>query len=323
LTWAQVFSNVSCIMRLYHPSAFDFTTAVPSYWEATAPVFDREALPLQGAHTADVAIIGGGYAGLHAALVLAREHGLKVKVLDAGHVGWGASGRNGGFCCPGSVKLSYGELINRFGLEETKRFYKVQRDAVRFVGDFLEAEGIDADRTGAGEMEVAHKPSRVEELKADQRFMRETFGDDSAFYSREELAERGFDSPAFHGGDYLVANHKAADIRALRFLDEFLDKNVGVQSHKCLNNTARGFFCFCQNHTDALCAFNADLSQGLIAHVDRQVAGEVAHDFRAKRGGIRHPVRLVSPAQFHQRGALRRCILAPVHRDLKHPLPSV
>ena len=200
LTLPQAFSNVSGTMRLYHPSAFDFSSAVPSYWEATAPAFDRDTPPLRGAHTADVAIIGGGYAGLHAALVLAREHGLKVRVLEAGHVGWGASGRNGGFCCPGAVKLTYGELIKRFGLDETKRFYKVQRDAVRFVGDFLAAEGIDAQRTGEGEMEVAHKPSRVEELKADQRFMHETFGDDSAFYTREELAERGFDSPAFHAG---------------------------------------------------------------------------------------------------------------------------
>ncbi len=187
-------------MRLYHPSAFDFTTPVTSYWEATAGAFARDVRPLNGVHTADVAVIGGGYAGLHASLRLVREFGLKVVVLEAGHVGWGASGRNGGFCCPGSTKLSYGELIKRFGLDETRRFHGAQRGAVEFVGGFLQEHSIDADRTGEGELQVAHKPSRVEEMQQDQKFMRETFGEESTFLSAGALAERGYDSKAFHGG---------------------------------------------------------------------------------------------------------------------------
>ncbi len=187
-------------MRLYHPSAFDFTTPVTSYWEASAQPFDRDVRALDGPRTADVAIIGGGYAGLHASLRLVQDFGLKVIVLEAGHVGWGASGRNGGFCCPGSTKLSYGELIKRFGLDETRRFYAAQRGAVEFVGGFLDDNYIDADRTGEGELQVAHKPSRVEDMKQDQRFMRDTFGEESTFLSAGELAERGYDSKAFHGG---------------------------------------------------------------------------------------------------------------------------
>ena len=46
---------------------------------------------------ADVAIIGAGYTGLSCALYLAKEHGIRARVLEANRPGWGCSGRNGGF----------------------------------------------------------------------------------------------------------------------------------------------------------------------------------------------------------------------------------
>ena len=205
-------------MRLYHPSAFDFTTTVPSYWEASAEPLGRSTQLLEGAQSADVAVIGGGYAGLHAALQLTKAHGLKVCVLEAGDIGWGASGRNGGFCCPGSTKLSYSQLISQFGLEETRVFHAAQREAVNFVGDFLNSNDIDADRTGEGELQLAHKPSRVEDLKQEQAFVRETFGVDSTFYLQDELAERGNDGAGFFGGlqsDVTFGLHPLKYVRGL------------------------------------------------------------------------------------------------------------
>lgn len=187
-------------MRIFHPSAADFSTNVASYWEASAPPSGFTANALDCAHEADVAIIGGGYAGLHAAVRLAGEFGLKTIVLEAGDIGWGASGRNGGFCCPGAVKLTYQQLIRRFGLEATKRFHAEQRAGVDFVGDFLDQHNIDAERTGSGELLLAHRASRVEALKQEQGFVKETFGEEATFLSREELKERGNDSPVFHAG---------------------------------------------------------------------------------------------------------------------------
>ncbi len=205
-------------MRLYHPAAFDFTTTVPSYWEASADPLGRATRSLEGAQTADVAVIGGGYAGLHAALQLTQAHGLKVCVLEAGDIGWGASGRNGGFCCPGSSKLSFGQMIRRFGLEETKRFYSAQRAAVDFVGEFLNANDIDADRTGHGELQLAHKESAIRDLQEEQAFLRDTLGAESTFLSREELAARGNDSDAFHAGlqsDITFGLHPLKYVRGL------------------------------------------------------------------------------------------------------------
>ncbi len=75
--------------------------AVPTrmpWWLDEAPP-DPEAPPLAGDAEADVAIVGAGYTGLWTALTLKRrEPALRVVVLEAEHVGYGPSGRNGGFC---------------------------------------------------------------------------------------------------------------------------------------------------------------------------------------------------------------------------------
>src|SRR2546425_11371666 len=70
---------------------------VPSYWAATADPDPHGIQTLEGDRRADVAVIGGGYTGLAAAGRLAETHGLDAVVLEANAIGWGASGRNGGF----------------------------------------------------------------------------------------------------------------------------------------------------------------------------------------------------------------------------------
>jgi glycine/D-amino acid oxidase-like deaminating enzyme len=70
-----------------------------SLWAATA-IPDRDWPSLAGAVRADVAIVGGGFTGCAAALALA-ERGAKPVLVDAGPIGWGASGRTGGQVIPG------------------------------------------------------------------------------------------------------------------------------------------------------------------------------------------------------------------------------
>ena len=95
---------------LYDDAMYRFDSPQPSYWEATAGGGDAPGKPLSSDESCDVAIIGGGYTGLSAAYHLCRDYDLDVRVLEAGHIGWGASGRNGGFCSIGGDGLGVGSV---------------------------------------------------------------------------------------------------------------------------------------------------------------------------------------------------------------------
>lgn len=171
---------------------------IGSYWEANAgqPRQDRQ---LMGNALFDVAVIGAGYAGLSAALKLAQS-GVSVCVLEAEHVGFGASGRNGGFCCLGGTKLDGRQLIRKFGLEEARRFVAYQVAGINLVAQRLEAWGVDADRHSRGEMYLAHRGRDVAALKSEAAFLKENFGMKARLLSKEALGEEGFGGDGFHGG---------------------------------------------------------------------------------------------------------------------------
>ncbi|MCA3560745.1 MAG: FAD-binding oxidoreductase [Aestuariivirga sp.] len=182
-----------------HPHAFKFDRAVDSYWEASADPLDIGTPRLKGDETCEVAVIGAGFTGLSAALELAQQ-GVDVRVLEAGQVGWGASGRNGGFACVGSHKLSYPTMIRRYGLEAAQQFYDTMRQSVALVRDNLQHYGIDAWATADGEVTLAHLPSRVQELRDEQAYLKQTFGDETEFLSKEDLKRQGLDGPGFFAG---------------------------------------------------------------------------------------------------------------------------
>lgn len=190
---------------LYHSSIYDAGRAVPSYWEATAPEPVDRFAPLAGDETCDVAVIGGGFTGLSAALHLARDYGVDARVLEAGHIGWGASGRNGGFCCLAATKLSPDAMIKDYGLEETKRFYAAQLDGIELVKALGEDEGIDFDRQGDGLYIVAHHPSRVAELRAEGEAMTRHFGVACELHSSRAFQEIGHGGTEQHGALHMAA----------------------------------------------------------------------------------------------------------------------
>jgi glycine/D-amino acid oxidase-like deaminating enzyme len=186
-------------MPLVHPDALHFDRTVASYWEASADPLAIALAPLATDETCDVAVIGAGFTGLSAALTLA-ERGVDVRVLEAGPIGWGASGRNGGFACIGSHKLSYLSMIRRYGRDATRAFHSAMKDSVALVADTCQRHGIDAWSHGQGEVTLAHLPNRLADLRADQAFQRSMFGEASELLARAQLRERGLAGPDFHGG---------------------------------------------------------------------------------------------------------------------------
>lgn len=179
-------------MPLFHDAQYDWSKPVDSFWETgrvSSP--SPDAQPLDGDQTAEVAIIGGGYCGLSAAYHLARA-GIETRVLEAGPIAWGASGRNGGFSSIGASFLGPAEIRSAYGEDETLAFYKCLVDAVRLVEDLATAEKFDIDRQGDGVWTFAHKPNRVEELRAQAEVL-SRLGIEARVVSQAEFAKRAFD----------------------------------------------------------------------------------------------------------------------------------
>ena len=86
---------------------------------------------LDGPLEVDVAVIGGGLAGTGTALDLARR-GKRVALIEARKVGWGASGRNGGFASE-AFPVGLAELADRVGLERARRYRDVARRGLALV----------------------------------------------------------------------------------------------------------------------------------------------------------------------------------------------
>lgn len=185
--------------RLYDDNLYRFDVPQTSYWEATAGEDELRASPLTSDARCDVAVIGGGYTGLTAAWRLAKRYGVDVRVLEAGHIGWGASGRNGGFCVPGGTALHRSGLVRVFGEQVAREYYQAQADAVRLVVDIAEEEGIDIERQGDAELEVAHSPRVFAGMQHEFELQTKVLGLEGELISKDEFRERYYDSPEQYG----------------------------------------------------------------------------------------------------------------------------
>ncbi len=184
---------------LYHSSHYDRSHPVASYWQATGGPEPEGTEALRADREAEVAIVGGGYTGLSAAYHLARDHGIHAVVLEAGPIGWGASGRNGGFCGLGGSKLGYGAMAQRWGVPAAARFFAAQKAGVALVRELAEAEGIDLQVAGEGEHYLAHRASRWHELENAAATAQRLFGERWQLWRKPEMEERLLRSPEAQG----------------------------------------------------------------------------------------------------------------------------
>ncbi|MDN5766217.1 MAG: FAD-binding oxidoreductase [Humibacillus sp.] len=146
--------------------------------------------PLRGVRTADLAVVGGGYAGLWTAVLAKRRNpGARVVLLEAKTVGWAASGRNGGFV---DASLTHGEPNGRSRWpEEYDELEKLGTANLESLADDVASLGLDCQFERTGMLEVAVEPHQVE-------WAREAAGE---FLDRDAVRAQ-IDSPIFLAGTF-------------------------------------------------------------------------------------------------------------------------
>jgi glycine/D-amino acid oxidase-like deaminating enzyme len=137
-----------------------------SMWHATVPGSLEPRPPLPGDRDADVAIVGAGYTGLWTAYYLkALDPTLRVVVLEKDIAGFGASGRNGGWCSA-LYPSSSAKVAKRAGRDGVLRLHTALRATVDEVGRAAAEEGIDAGYAKGGTLTFARsKPQRDRALE--------------------------------------------------------------------------------------------------------------------------------------------------------------
>ena len=183
--------------RIFPDHAYEDGRIDGCFWADSVPGERLVRPTLTGEMRADVAIIGAGFTGLSAALHLAQA-GVQVAVVEARHPGWGASGRNGGFCCLGGSKLSDASIDRRFGRQARRDWRDAEKAAINLVASLTQAHGIDIDRHSNGETQLAHKPSAAQ-WDGDIAFYEENFGVTPEVIGKADLAANGLGG-SFHGG---------------------------------------------------------------------------------------------------------------------------
>lgn len=136
--------------------------SAPSYWLSTPS--SVEYAPLRADTRCDVAIVGAGFTGLWTALALVEmQPGLRVVVLEAETVGFGASGRNGGFC---SASLTHGLANGILHFRDELPFLEEAGIVnLRELVAFTRENGIACDLEETGILEVADQAHQVEEFR--------------------------------------------------------------------------------------------------------------------------------------------------------------
>lgn len=135
----------------------DDAVDTPYWWEGSKP---EGSTADDIAASTEVAVVGGGFTGLNAALVLARA-GKQVTLYDAEAPGWGASSRNGGFLGPGWAFFDTGMA---YGPEVARRVVEESFQSLQYVKDVVATEGLDCDLKVVGYFKGAMAPRIYDKL---------------------------------------------------------------------------------------------------------------------------------------------------------------
>ncbi len=162
-----------------------------SFWHDSVPGSLSPRQSLEDNTEADVAIVGGGYTGLWTAYYLKQiDPSLDIAILEAEIAGFGASGRNGGWCAAYLSGIDHW-LENPKQHDSAMRLKKLMFDTVMEVGRVSQREAIDCHFERSGTLEIAVNKSQVKRAREDLEHQR-SLGfteDDYRWLDQQEIAE--------------------------------------------------------------------------------------------------------------------------------------
>jgi len=155
------------------PAARDYRKL--SLWLDTVPGSLEPGPPLPGDRDVDVAIVGAGLTGLWTAYYLSQAGpGLRIAICEKEIAGFGASGRNGGWCSA-LFPASLAKLERMAGRSQAIAMHRAMQQTVDEVGRAAAAESIDCHWAKGGTVQLARSVTQLERAAAEVREAR-TFG---------------------------------------------------------------------------------------------------------------------------------------------------
>lgn len=161
----------------------DSTTDSLSYWHATQEPFVPTD-PLPG--SADVVVVGGGMLGTWTTYWLAKS-GVDVVLIEKSAIGWGATGRNGGFLIEGAA-IGYQQLIDQLGRDGASEFYELSMQGQRLAYETVADEDIDCQIKQTGTLTLALSDTQLAAL-VDQKALMAADGHVAEMLDRESLRD--------------------------------------------------------------------------------------------------------------------------------------
>lgn len=183
----------------------------PASWYAATAAPGPALPPLRGEMRADAVVVGGGYTGLSAALHLA-EAGLRVVLVEANRLGWGASGRNGGQLGSGQ-RRDQAWLERTCGREAAWALWDLAEEAKALVRDRIARHGIACDLR-PGVAHVTHRAGEVGALGAEAEALERDYGYGALEVLDAAAVEALLATRAFRGG---VLDRGAGHLHPLNF----------------------------------------------------------------------------------------------------------
>ena len=191
-------------MKNFTPTFFKRQGLVPpglyeyfldNFWFKAAGL-EKEKInePLRGSHNADIVIIGGGFTGLSSAYNIHRRFpNKKIMLLEGACCGYGASGRNGGFCVATSL------IDERCkGVEARKRNLKVSLQGLEQIKEFISEYGLDCDFDEMGMLDTAMNEGQVKIMEREYGIFKDWGLNVEMLYGKD--LEKEIKSPKYIAG---------------------------------------------------------------------------------------------------------------------------